>query len=107
MRHEIVGIFAELGFELAEPGFMLFLAQVPKDSSVDELRGKLLDLIEVRADAPFTEQEVEDTKRRLLKNIELTMNDANPHPVTPHNSPAAIPPVSAGPSRTFVLGRNM
>ena len=77
VENKLATFVAGFGFELAEPGFMLFLAQVPKDSSVDELRGKLLDLIEVRADAPFTELEVEDTKRRLLKNIELTMNDAN------------------------------
>lgn len=65
------------GNALAEPGYMLLLAQVPKDSSIETLRSKLLELVEVRTDAPFTAQEVEDTKRRLLKNIELTMNDAN------------------------------
>ncbi len=68
---------AAFGFALAEPGYMLVLAQVPKDSSIDVLRPKLLDLLEVRANAPFTEQEVTDSKRRLLKDVELTMNDAN------------------------------
>ncbi|MFA5683452.1 MAG: pitrilysin family protein [Lysobacteraceae bacterium] len=68
---------AGIHFALAEPGYLLLLAELPKDSSLESLQKDLLDLVEVRADAPFTEQEVEDTKRRLLKNVELTMNDAN------------------------------
>jgi len=68
---------AGFGFALAEPGYMMFIAQLPKDSAIEALRPKLIELIEARTDAPFTEQEVSDTKRRLLKDIELTMNDAN------------------------------
>jgi zinc protease len=68
---------AGFGFALAEPGYMMFLAQLPKDSTVETLRPRLLELLEVRADAPFTELEVADAKRRLLKDVELTMNDAN------------------------------
>ncbi len=65
------------GFALAEPGYFMFLAQSPKDGDFAALRERLLALVETRADAPFTEQEVEDAKRKLLKGVELTMNDAN------------------------------
>ncbi|MGQ0798634.1 MAG: M16 family metallopeptidase [Pseudomarimonas sp.] len=77
VENKLATFVAGFGFALAEPGYMMFLAEVPKESSVDGLRPRLIKLIEANVDAPFTEEEVTDTKRRLLKDIELTMNDAN------------------------------
>ncbi len=77
VENKLATFVTGFGFALAEPGYMMFLAEVPKESSVDALRPKLIELIEGRKDAPFSEQEVADTKRRLLKDVELTMNDAN------------------------------
>jgi len=77
VENRLATFVAGFGFALAEPGYMMFLAEVPKESAVESLRPKLIELIEGSAAAPFTEQEVSDSKRRLLKDVELTMNDAN------------------------------
>ncbi len=77
VENKLATFVAGFGFALAEPGYMMFLAEVPKESAVDDLRPKLIELIEARTDAPFTEVEIDDSKRRLLKDVELTMNDAN------------------------------
>ena len=65
-----------LDFALAEPGTLLFLAEAPKGGDLAKLRADLLELVETRKQ-PFTEDELAATRTRLLKNVELTTNDAN------------------------------
>jgi zinc protease len=65
------------GFSLAEPGALLFFGEVPKGGDIAALRAQLLGLIEARGDSAFTAEEIESAKTRTLKNIELTVNDAN------------------------------
>jgi zinc protease len=64
------------GFSLAEPGVLLFFVEVPKGGDVDALRARLLDLVEVRKD-PVTQAELDAARVRLLKDAELTADDAN------------------------------
>jgi zinc protease len=63
-------------FSMAEPGTLLFIAEAPKQGDLGKLRDGLLELVETRKQ-PFTEDELAATRTRLLKNVELTTNDAN------------------------------
>jgi len=68
---------ASMGMEeLHDPGFLLASASLKVDQSLDEARQILLKTVEgLPAEAP-TKEEVERVKTRLLKNIELEMNDS-------------------------------
>ena len=61
-------------FELKEPGFGLFGAEVRKENSLDEARDILTKTIEGLAANPPTKEEVDRAKTSILKNIELTLN---------------------------------
>ncbi|MCX6627436.1 MAG: pitrilysin family protein [Candidatus Solibacter sp.] len=68
---------ASMGMEeLHDPGFMLASVSLKVDQSLDEARQILLKTVEgLTAEAP-SKEEVERVKTRLLKNIELEMNDS-------------------------------
>jgi len=74
---KLATMVAAFGFSLSEPGMLLVFAEVPKSGDMGALRQQLLDLVEVRKDAAFTDDELSAARIRQLKNIELTMNDAN------------------------------
>ena len=68
---------ASMGMEdLHDPGFILASVSLKVDQSLDEARQILLKTVEgLPAEAP-SKEEVERVKTRLLKNIELEMNDS-------------------------------
>ncbi len=68
---------ASMGMEeLHDPGFMLASVSLKVDQSLDEARQILFKTVEgLPAEAP-SKEEVERAKTRLLKNIELQMNDS-------------------------------
>ena len=66
----------QVNFQLAEPGTLLFLAVPPKDGDIDALRDSMLAEVETRK-AAFTEDELAAIRTGILKDIELTTNDAN------------------------------
>ncbi len=68
---------ASMGIEdLHDPGFIMASAKLKIDQSIDDARQILLKTIEDVANEPPTKEEVERVKTRLLKNIELEMNDS-------------------------------
>src|SRR5690606_23568478 len=68
---------AAMDLALAEPGYLLVLAQAPKGSDLAVLERTLLAQLETIAERPIGDDEVADARRRLAKNIDLTINDAN------------------------------
>ena len=68
---------ASMGMEeLHDPGFLLASASLKLDQSLDEARQILLKTVEgLPTEAP-SKEEVDRAKTRLLKNIELEMNDS-------------------------------
>jgi len=63
-------------FALHDPGAIFFLAEVPKDKSLEEARTAMIATLEELAKDPVTEQEVERAKTQILKTRELRA--ANP-----------------------------
>jgi zinc protease len=63
-------------FALHDPGAIFFLAEVPKDKSLEEARIAMIATLEELAKDPVTEQEVERAKTQILKSRELRA--ANP-----------------------------
>ena len=68
-----VGEFAE---QLAEPGMLMFFAEVRKEKSIDDARATLVDEIELLAETPSTAQEVQRAQASRLKNWEATMRNS-------------------------------
>ncbi len=64
-------------FELKEPGFGLFGAEVRKENSIDEARDILTKTLEGFASSSPTKEEVDRAKAGILKNIELTLNSSD------------------------------
>lgn len=64
-------------FELREPGFGIFGAQVRKEDSIAEAQEILTKTIENIAANPPTKEEVDRAKTGILKNIELTLNSSD------------------------------
>jgi zinc protease len=62
--------------QLAEPGLMLFGAQVRQDQSAEAALQALLAVVEKPAAKPVTDEEVERARAQLLKQIDLNLNDA-------------------------------
>ena len=61
---------------LREPGFLVALAEAPKESSLEDARATMLATIEGVVKQPPTKEEVERAKTRILKNIDLGLNDS-------------------------------
>jgi zinc protease len=62
--------------DLHDPGFLTASVSLKVDQSLDEARQILLKTIEGLAAEPPSKEEVERVKTRILKNIELEMNDS-------------------------------
>jgi zinc protease len=62
--------------DLHDPGFIVASVSLKVDQSLDEARQILLKTIEGLSAEPPSKEEVERAKTRLLKNIELEMNDS-------------------------------
>lgn len=65
------------GFPTKEPGFLLFGAELKKEMPIDAARDALLETIENAASTAPTKEETDRARTALLKNIELSLNDAN------------------------------
>ncbi len=57
--------------QLQDPGVLAFTAQLREDQSLEAAREALLTTVEEAAKTPFTEEEVNRAKTRLLKQVEL------------------------------------
>jgi len=62
--------------DLHDPGFIIAQVQLKTDQSIDEARQILLKTVEGFLTEPPSKEEVERAKTRLLKNMELEMNDS-------------------------------
>jgi zinc protease len=60
--------------QLKEPGLAIFDASVRKESPLEDARATLLATIDEIGSKPFTSEEVERSRARMLKNIELLLN---------------------------------
>jgi zinc protease len=64
-------------YQLKEPGAALFQASVRKESSLEDARDTLLRTIDAIASTPFTAEEVERARARILKNFDLLLNSSD------------------------------
>jgi zinc protease len=64
-------------YQLKEPGMAIFQASVRRDSSLEDARDTLLRTIDEIASKPFTAEEVERARTRLLKDFDLLMNSSD------------------------------
>ena len=92
---------ASMGFSMDAPGLMLFLAQVPEDGELDALEAEMLALVEDPAAEPFTEEEVEQARQRMLTGAEVAMRDPNAIGVALSES------IAQGDWRLFLLARDL
>ncbi len=58
-----------------DPGFAMFLAQVPENESLDTARTTMLQTIEDVAQQPFSPSEIDRVRAKALKAIDDTIND--------------------------------
>lgn len=66
-----------INFQFKEPAYIMFMAQLNKDNSVEAAREALIETIEKAGNTMPTKEEVDRAKTSLLKNIELSLNDPN------------------------------
>ncbi len=62
-------------FDLKEPGMFIHMATLRKEGDQEDVRKVLVDTLEGLRDKPVTAEEVERSKRDLLKTIDLQLND--------------------------------
>ncbi|HEY3204519.1 MAG TPA: pitrilysin family protein [Thermoanaerobaculia bacterium] len=63
---------------LHDPGFIMFSAEVRQEQSLEDARATMLKTLDAAAGAtPVTKEEVDRARGTLLKNIELTLNNAD------------------------------
>ncbi|TXI94447.1 MAG: insulinase family protein, partial [Burkholderiaceae bacterium] len=62
-------------FQLAEPGYAMYLAVMSKDQSVDAAKKSLIETVEGLDKSPVTEAELKRAKTNLLNALEKTIND--------------------------------
>lgn len=63
-----------LQFANKEPGYSLFIAELPKDKSIDEARNTMTETVETFAKTAPSKEEVERAKLQSAKNNEQLMN---------------------------------
>ena len=64
------------GLQLREAGLLLVLMEVRKESSLEDARDTLLSTIDAVGKTPFTSEEVERARNRILTGIELGFNNS-------------------------------
>jgi zinc protease len=62
-------------FDLAERGYVVFMAELSKTQNLNDARKALLDELEGLAQKPVTEDELKRAKASLLSEIDKTIND--------------------------------
>jgi len=62
--------------QLREPSFLVFGIQMRPDAAFEEGKGTLLKVLEDPSGRSFTLDEVERAKQQLLKEVEMSLNDA-------------------------------
>ncbi|PZO09917.1 MAG: insulinase family protein [Lysobacteraceae bacterium] len=87
-------------WQLAEPGTMLMLAQLPRDGDDEAVAAELIKQVETATATPFTADEVAKAKTQLLKDAELLFNDANA------TATALSEAIASGDWRLFFLHRD-
>ena len=65
------------GLQLQDPGMFGFAAQVRADGSLDAARSGILEIVEKPAARPVSSEEVERARAQILKQIELSLNNAD------------------------------
>ncbi len=60
-----------------DPGVFMVQAEVRKGDSLDAVRDKLIEVTETAGDKPFSQEEVDRAKQRLLKQRELAAADTS------------------------------
>nr|WP_315485684.1 pitrilysin family protein [uncultured Undibacterium sp.] len=71
---QAVGV-ANVTFQLAEPGYAMYLSILSKDQSVDAAKKILIETVEGLEKNPVTEAELKRAKTTLLNELEKTLND--------------------------------
>jgi zinc protease len=69
------GVFSS-PLQLAEPGLVMFGAQVRQDQSADAALQLLISNVEKTTAKPITDEEVERARAQILKQFDLNLNDA-------------------------------
>jgi zinc protease len=64
------------GLQLRDAGMWLLLMEVRKESSLDDARDTLLATVDAVKTTPFTSEELERARNRLLSGIELQFNNS-------------------------------
>jgi zinc protease len=64
------------GLQLRDAGMWVLLMQVRKESSLDDARDTLLATVDAVAKTPFTSEELERARSRMLSNIDLQFNNS-------------------------------
>jgi zinc protease len=65
------------GLQLQDPGMFGFAAQVRADGPLDVVRSGILDIVEKPSARPVSDAEVERARAQILKQIELSLNNAD------------------------------
>lgn len=68
---------ANIEFQTHDPGAALILSMVPKDVQIEATRDLILQTIDDLAKNPPTAEEVERARQKLLKSIELSLNNSD------------------------------
>jgi zinc protease len=68
---------ASFFLDLHDPGFLMWNAEVRKESSLDDARATMLATIEDAVKNPPSKEEVERARAKLLKDIDLMLNSAD------------------------------
>jgi len=64
-------------YALKDPGYAYFSADVLKEKSLDEARKALLGVFDGIKENPFTKEEIDRARNKLIKNFELTYNNSD------------------------------
>ncbi|NDI87339.1 M16 family metallopeptidase [Undibacterium crateris] len=64
-----------IAFQLAEPGYAVFLASLSKDQNMEQAKKTLIETVEGVVKQPVTEAELKFAKTNLLNQLEKTIND--------------------------------
>jgi zinc protease len=88
------------GLQLRDAGMWMLLAVVRKESSIDDARDTLLATVDAVTKTPFTSEELERARNRMLSGIELQFNNSEQMALSLSNW------ASMGDWRLFFLNRD-